>query len=75
MKKFAMVLGAAAVAVVAGCTDPDYKRGGVATQNEPKSAGATVEEAKPAAPEVKTCTCAPGTKHTAPCTCIMRHTK
>ena len=69
MKKFAMVLGAAVVAVVAGCKDPNYRRSGAATQNEPKSAGATVEEAKPAAPEVKTCTCAPGTKHTAPCTC------
>ena len=70
MKKFAMVLGAAAVVVVAGCKDPDYKRdGATAVQNAPKSAGPMADNMKPAAPAAKQCTCAPGTRHSAPCAC------
>ena len=33
MKKLGMVFGAAAVAVVAGCKDPDYRRAGAPAQN------------------------------------------
>ena len=71
MNKFGAVLGIAAVATLAGCKDPDYKHANsAATQNEVKNVETTV--AKPvviepvAAPK---CTCPPGTKHTAPCTC------
>ena len=31
MNKFGMVIGVAAVAVIAGCKDPDYKYGGTQT--------------------------------------------
>lgn len=66
MNKFGVVLGIAAVATLAGCKDPDYKRGGsTAAQNEVKSADTSIAiestEAK--------CTCAPGTKHAKPCAC------
>ena len=70
MNKFGAVLGIAAVATLAGCKDPDYKHANSpATQNEVKSVETT--EAKPVAiePKVAKCTCPPGTKHTAPCTC------
>ncbi|MBQ3343437.1 MAG: LysM peptidoglycan-binding domain-containing protein, partial [Kiritimatiellae bacterium] len=77
MNKFGMVIGVAAVAVIAGCKDPDYKYGGTQTtsQNDVKLAGGDV--AKPAdiavtdAPSAKArhCTCAPGTRHTKPCAC------
>ena len=70
MNKFGAVLGIAAVATLAGCKDPDYKHANsAATQNEVKSVETT--EVKPVAiePVVAKCTCAPGTKHTAPCTC------
>ena len=75
MKKLGMVFGAAAVAVVAGCKDPDYRRAGAPAQNEVKDA--TPVEATPAPqpqPEVKVveapkCACAPGTRHTSPCAC------
>ena len=77
MNKFGMVIGVAAVAVIAGCKDPDYKYGGTQTtsQNDVKLAGGDV--AKPSdiavtdAPSAKTrhCTCAPGTRHTKPCAC------
>ena len=72
MKKFGMVLGAAAVAAIAGCKDLNYKRAGEpAGQNDAKSADTTVakpaeQAAQPAAPQ---CTCAPGTRHTKPCGC------
>ena len=77
MNKFGMVIGVAAVAVIAGCKDPDYKYGGTQTtsQNDVKLAGGDV--AKPAdiavtdAPSAKArhCKCAPGTRHTKPCAC------
>ena len=68
MNKFGVVLGIAAVATLAGCKDPDYKRGGQTAQNEVKSVDTTTAVAieSVAAPR---CKCAPGTKHSAPCTC------
>ena len=39
MKKLGMMLGVAAVAVVSGCKDPDYKRAGSSVQNEVKETG------------------------------------
>ena len=68
MNKFGVVLGIAAVATLAGCKDPDYKRGGQTAQTEVKSVDTTTAVAiEPvAAPR---CKCAPGTKHSAPCTC------
>ncbi len=71
MKKLAMALGAAAVAVVSGCKDPDYRRAGAsASQNQVKRADTTVAQPAPASIEVKSqCTCAPGTRHTSPCAC------
>ena len=70
MNKFGVVLGIAAVATLAGCKDPDYKRGGApASQSEVKN----VETAAPAPvaiePTAPKCKCAPGTKHAAPCAC------
>ena len=72
MKKFGMVLGAAAIAAIAGCKNPNYKRGGApAGQGEVKNADTTVVQSTqtPEAPAVKQCTCAPGTRHTSPCAC------
>ena len=77
MNKFGMVIGVAAVAVIAGCKDPDYKYGGTQTtsQNDVKPAGGDVvnptDIAVTDAPSAKVrhCTCAPGTKHTKPCAC------
>ena len=77
MNKFGMVIGVAAVAVVAGCKDPDYKRGGMPTaQNDVKLVGGG-DVAKPTdiavtdSPSAKArrCTCAPGTRHSRPCAC------
>ena len=43
MNKFGLVLGVAAVATLAGCKDPDYKRSGsTATQNEVKNIDTTL---------------------------------
>lgn len=71
MKKLGMVLGVAAVATLAGCKDPDYKRDNSGSQNEVKSV--PVQKAAPVAvetkPTEKKCTCAPGTRHTSPCAC------
>ena len=70
MNKFGVVLGIAAVATLAGCKDPDYKHANsTATQNEVKSADTTEVKSVAIEPTVAKCTCAPGTKHTAPCTC------
>ena len=75
MKKLGMVLGAAAVAVVAGCKDPNFARTNAPAQNEAKNVNAEPVAAEPAAQpaEVTTteakCTCAPGTKHEKPCEC------
>ena len=68
MNKLGVVLGIAAVATLAGCKDPDYKRGGsAAAQNEVKSADTVAPVA--IEPTAAKCLCAPGTKHSAPCTC------
>ena len=71
MKKFGMVLGAAAIAAIAGCKDPNYRRGGTpGGQNAVKSADTTVAqtETQPVKAENQ-CKCAPGTRHTSPCAC------
>ncbi len=73
MKKLGMVLGAAAVAVVAGCKDPDFKRAHTPVQNEVKDV-APVETPPPPSSAVKVveaprCACPPGTRHTSPCAC------
>ena len=65
MNKFGIVLGAAAIATLAGCKDPDYKYDSSKAQNEVKN----VDTTPAVQPEVKKCQCPPGTKHTSPCTC------
>ena len=71
MNKFGVVLGIAAVATLAGCKDPDFKRSSAASQDEVKSVDTTPAPVKEveAEPTPAKCTCPPGTKHTAPCTC------
>ena len=70
MNKFGVVFGIAAVATLAGCKDPDYHRSGATSaQNEVKSAETAEVKSVAIEPTVAKCTCAPGTKHTAPCTC------
>ena len=70
MNKFGVVLGIAAVATLAGCKDPDYKHANsAATQNEVKSVETTEVRSVAIEPVAAKCTCAPGTKHSAPCTC------
>ena len=69
MNKFGVVLGIAAVATLAGCKDPDFKRSGTSAQNEVKDVETTEVKSVAIEPTVTKCTCAPGTKHTAPCTC------
>ena len=64
MNKFGIVLGAAAIATLAGCKDPDYKYDSSKTQNEVKNIETTDVQ-----PVVKKCQCPPGTKHASPCTC------
>ena len=69
MKKCGIVFGAAAVAVIAGCKDPDYKHvDTTSSQNEVKQVEASPAKVADAAP-AKSCTCAPGTVHDKPCTC------
>ena len=65
MNKFGAVLGIAAVATLAGCKDPDYKH--ARPQDDVKNIDTTTSVA--IEPTAAKCTCAPGTKHTAPCTC------
>lgn len=72
MNKFGVVLGIAAVATLAGCKDPDFPRtGGAASQTEVKIVDTTPAPVKTVEvePAPAKCTCPPGTKHTAPCTC------
>ena len=72
MNKYGIVFGAAAVAVIAGCKDPDYKyTNASASQNDVKQVS-TDDNAKPVTIEpvvAKGCTCAPGTVHEKPCAC------
>ena len=71
MNKLGIVLGIAAVTVIAGCKDPNYQR--KASKNEVKDIGTQVEQQPvpdtPIVVEEKHCTCPPGTKHTEPCQC------
>ena len=71
MNKLGIVLGIAAVAVIAGCKDPNYQR--KAPKGEVKDIGTQVEQTPepdtPIVTEEKHCTCPPGTKHTEPCQC------
>ena len=76
MNKYGIVFGAAAVAVIAGCKDPDYKYTNTPSQNEVKTVGtetsASPDKAAPIAIETapeKKCTCAPGAVHDKPCAC------
>ena len=71
MNKLGIVLGIAAVAVIAGCKDPNYQR--KTPKGEAKDIGTQVEQTPepdtPVVTEEKHCTCPPGTKHTEPCQC------
>ena len=71
MNKLGIVLGIAAVTVIAGCKDPNYQR--KASKDEVKDIGTQVEQQPepdtPVVTEEKHCTCPPGTKHTEPCQC------
>ena len=71
MNKLGIVLGIAAVAVIAGCKDPNYQR--KTPKGEASNIGTQVEQTpEPDTPVVvdeKHCTCHPGTKHTEPCLC------
>ena len=71
MNKFGVVLGIAAVATLAGCKDPDFKRSSAASQDEVKSVDTTPAPVQTVVvePVVKKCMCPPGTKHATPCTC------
>ena len=66
------MFGAAAVAVIAGCKDPDYKpTNAAASQNEVKQVEPDAR-AQPILIETvatRTCSCAPGTVHEKPCGC------
>ena len=70
MNKLGIVLGIAAVAVIAGCKDPNYRK---TPKGEASNIGTQVEQTpEPDTPVVvdeKHCTCPPGTKHTEPCLC------
>ena len=70
MNKLGIVLGIAAVAVIAGCKDPNYRK---TPKGEASNIGTQVEQTpEPDTPVVvdeKHCTCHPGTKHTEPCLC------
>jgi len=73
MNKLGIVLGIAAVTVIAGCKDPNYQR--KTSKEEVKDIGTQVEQQpEPAESHVvvideKHCTCPPGAKHTEPCQC------
>ena len=71
MNKLGIVLGIAAVTVIAGCKDPNYQR--KASKDEVKDIGTQVEQQPvpdtPIVVEEKHCTCPPGTKHAEPCQC------
>lgn len=71
MKHIGIVLGVVAVATLAGCKNPDYVSDRKSAQNAVKTVPAAQKAKKPAPVVVvkKTCSCAPGTKHSSPCTC------
>jgi len=73
MNKLGIVLGIAAVTVIAGCKDPNYQR--KTSKDDVKDIGTQVEQQpEPAETHVvvideKHCTCPLGAKHTEPCQC------
>ena len=73
MNKLGIVLGIAAVTVIAGCKDPNYQR--KTSKEEVKDIGTQVEqqpeptETHVVVIEENHCTCPPGAKHTEPCQC------
>ena len=73
MNKLGIVLGIAAVAVIAGCKDPNYQR--KASKDEVKDIGTQVEQQPEPDTQIvveeKHCTCPPGMKHTEPCQCVV----
>ena len=81
MNKFGVVLGVAAVATLAGCMDPNYKRPGERAQNTVRPAApevapavatpvAVTPDVVPASVVIETeeqkCSCLPGTRHDKP---------
>ena len=72
MNRMATVIGVAAIATLAGCKDPDYKRAS-ASSNEvkdvPAAETAQQPETAPVADEKPSCKCPAGAKHEAPCGC------
>ena len=68
MNKLVMVLGAAALATLAGCKDPNYKPY-TPSVNEVKNAEPKVDVVPQTIDTKPICQCAPGTKHAAPCAC------
>ena len=76
MNKLGIVLGIAAVAVIAGCKDPNYQRKtpkgdvkDIGTQVEQQPEPNAVDTTDVPVVEEKHCTCPPGTKHAEPCQC------
>ena len=72
MNKLGIVLGIAAVVMIAGCKDPNYQR--KSSQTGAKDIGTQVEPdpapvSTPVVVEENHCTCPPGTKHAEPCQC------
>ena len=71
MNRMAIVIGVAAIATLAGCKDPDYKRT-PASSDEVKAVPSEETTQQPeAAPvdEKPSCKCPAGAKHEAPCAC------
>ena len=72
MNKLGIVLGIAAVVMIAGCKDPNYQR--KTSKDEAKDIGTQVEPDStsvdtPVVVDETHCTCPPGMKHTEPCPC------
>ena len=80
MNKLGMVIGLAAVATLAGCKDPDYKRGDAsASQSDVQNVDTTPAQPIVIEPEkTPVCQCPPGTRPSTPrmcgapdCTCMV----
>ena len=70
MNKLTIIIGAAAVATLAGCKDPAYRSGNIASGDAVKNVETEpAPEVKPVVVVEKTCKCAPGTRHASPCLC------
>lgn len=84
-KSFGLVLGAAVVATLAGCKNPNYKKHHspakqnaaiVATDPEPIQGPITVTpDVQPIEVQELSCTCPPGTKHAGKCACGAKDCK